>query len=82
MRPNQQQSILEAEIELTAQELLAPLPTHQVIELDDIVAFETTADAASAANTDEARNTPALDETSEIELTAEQMDAMLEGRWP
>lgn len=82
MRPNQQQTVLEAEIELTTQELLAPPSPHHVIEVDDIVAFETTANETSAANADQARGNIALDETSEIELTAEQMDALLEGRWP
>ena len=79
MRPNHQ--VLEAEIELTAQDLLAPLATDLVIEVDDIVALETTHEDAPAANIDGERN-DALQETSEIELTAEQMDAMLEGRWP
>lgn len=80
MRPIQH-TALEAEIELTAQELLAPMGPDAVIEIDDIVA-ETTYENAGAANTDEARHEDALQETSEIELTPEQMDAMLEGRWP
>jgi len=73
---------LDAEIELTAQELLAPLGETRVVEVDDIIALETTYEDASPANAAEAPNAPALDETSEIELTPEQMDAMLEGRWP
>jgi hypothetical protein len=81
MRPNNQ-TVLETEIELTAQELLAPLGMDEVVEIDDIMAAETTYDNAGAANADEARNDDALQETSEIELTPEQMDAMLEGRWP
>ena len=76
------QTALETEFELTAQELLAPLGMQDVIEIDDIIASETTYESAGAANTDEARHEDALQETSEIELTAEQMDAMLEGRWP
>jgi hypothetical protein len=74
--------VLEAEIELTAQDLLAPFGSNVVIEIDDIVAAEVTCENAGAANTDEARVADALQETSEIELTPEQMDAMLEGRWP
>lgn len=80
MRPTQH-TVLEAEIELTTQELLAPWGSDAVIEIDDVVA-ETTYENASAANKDEARHEDALQETSEIELTPEQMDAMLEGRWP
>ena len=81
MRPTQH-NVLEAEIELTAQELLAPMGSDGVIEIDDIIAVETTYENAGAANTDEARSDDPLQETSEIELTPEQMDAMLEGRWP
>jgi hypothetical protein len=81
MRPTQH-IVLEAEIELTAQELLAPLESGTVIEIDDIVAAEMSHDSAGAANTDEAQREDALQETSEIELTPDQMDAMLEGRWP
>ena len=81
MRPTQT-TVLEAEIELTAQDLLAPLDSGVVIEIDDIIAAETTYENAGAANTDDARHEDALQETSEIELTPEQMDAMLEGRWP
>jgi hypothetical protein len=81
MRPNTL-TLLEMEIELTAQELLAPLHTTPVIEVDDIVALETTYEESAAANAEEAQSEEALDYTSEIELTPEQMDAMLEGRWP
>jgi hypothetical protein len=80
MRPHHN-TALETEIELTAQELLATHDTHDVIEIDDIIASETTYENAGAANTDDARN-DALQETSEIELTPDQIDAMLEGRWP
>lgn len=73
---------LDAELELTAQELLAPLGITQVLEVDDIVALEATCEDGTAANASEAPVSPVLDETSEIELTAEQMDALLEGRWP
>jgi hypothetical protein len=75
-------TLLETEIELTAQELLAPLQSAAVIEVDDIIALETTYEESSAANAEESQIETALDYTSEIELTPEQMDAMLEGRWP
>jgi hypothetical protein len=81
MRPNTH-TLLDTEIELTAQELLAPLHEAPVIEVDDIIALETTYDESTAANAEEAQSEAALDYTSEIELTPEQMDAMLEGRWP
>jgi hypothetical protein len=81
MRPDQH-TVLEAEIELTAQDLLAPFGADAVVEIDDIVAAETTYENAGAANTDDPCSEDVLQETSEIELTAEQMDAMLEGRWP
>ena len=85
MRPIQH-TVLEAEIELTAQELLAPLRSSDAleieIEIDDVIAADMTYENAGAANTDEAQREDPLQETSEIELTPEQMDAMLEGRWP
>jgi hypothetical protein len=74
------QNLQEIDIELTAQQLLAPFVADDVLEIDDVIAVTTTCESEPAANT-EAPN-QALDETSEIELTAEQMDAMLEGRWP
>ena len=67
---------LEIDIDLTAQQLLAPLGSAEVLEIDDVGEIDTPARAPA---------TPvpaALDETSEIELTPEQIDAMLEGRWP
>ena len=73
---------LETEIELTAQELLAPLADNHGLELDDVVVIEIDCESADAANAQEAQHGDALQETSEIELTPEQMDAMLEGRWP
>lgn len=71
---------LELEVELDAHELRAPLRTAEdVLEIDDLVV------GASASMETPPAQAPveyALDETSEIELTAEQMDALLEGRWP
>lgn len=81
MRPTDS-TALEAEIELTAQELLAPLAFDNVIELEDI-ALEIDCESADAANVEAApQEEDPLQVTSEIELTPEQMDAMLEGRWP
>lgn len=80
MRPTDN-TALEAEIELTAQELLAPLSFDNVIELDDI-ALEIDCETADAANATPQEEEDPLQVTSEIELTPEQMDAMLEGRWP
>lgn len=72
---------LELEVELDAHELLAPVSDgEEVMEIDDLgdVATASSPEAPPAAAPAEY----ALDETSEIELTAEQMDALLEGRWP
>jgi len=81
MRPTDNAAV-EAEIELTAQELLAPLNADNVVELDDI-ALEISCENVDAANAHAApQEEDPLQVTSEIELTAEQMDAMLEGRWP
>ena len=75
-------NVLEIELDLTAQQLLAPLGAGtQTLEVDDLNAIESL-DQHPFAESSAANTAPALDETSEIELTAEQMDAMLEGRWP
>lgn len=66
---------LEFAIDLTAQDLLSlPGPTA-MIEVDDIDAFDLLLQAP-AANVPQ----PAADDTVEIELTAEQIDAMLSGK--
>lgn len=81
MRPTDN-TAQEAEIELTTQELLAPLTFDNVIELDDI-ALEIGCENADAANSHATpQEEDPLQVTSEIELTPDQMDAMLEGRWP
>ena len=72
----------EISIDLTAQELTDP-PTVAPIEVDDILEFDPLLNPRTAANddgADDARELGAEDETIEIELTAEQMDAMLCGR--
>lgn len=69
---------IEVELDLTAQQLLAPLGnTVTVLEIDDVGSVEAPAREAVTSPAEHA-----LDETSEIELTAEEIDAMLEGRWP
>ena len=71
---------LEQELEDTAQRLLAPLgATVEVLVLDDLGAVVSGGSEPGSAHVPQ--SDPALDETSEIELTAEQMDALLEGRW-
>jgi hypothetical protein len=66
---------LEISIDLTAQDLLSlPDPTAMV-EVDDICAFDPLPQAP-AANMPQ----PAASDTVEIELTAEQIDAMLSGK--
>ena len=54
-----------------SQNLLSPA----MIEVDDICAVDPLPETPAANVPDE----PALDDTVEIELTAEQMDAMLSG---
>jgi hypothetical protein len=85
--------IAEISIDLTAQELsdpssIAPL-AHSEIEVDDICEFDPLLKPLPAANNDGAvlspadpMPDPALDDDTieiEIELSAEQMDAMLSG---
>jgi hypothetical protein len=85
---------VEISIDLTAQELtdpssIAPLAPGE-IEVDDICEFDPLLQPAPAANNDGAVLSPAdplpdpalEDDTIEIEieLSAEQMDAMLSGR--
>ena len=85
--------IVEICIDLTAQELtdpssVAPL-AHSEIEVDDICEFDPLLKPLPAANNDGAvlspadpMPDPALDDDTieiEIELSAEQMDAMLSG---
>jgi hypothetical protein len=70
---------IELSLELTAQELLAPSAFTPSIEVDDIdsIAPVITSTAGEAANADQP---PPYGELVEIELTGEQIDALLEGR--
>lgn len=72
-------AIPEISIDLTAQELNDP-PTVTPIEVDDIGEFDPLPTPRTAANTDAVPALASDDETVEIELTAEQMDAMLSVR--
>ncbi|MGH8188445.1 MAG: hypothetical protein ACREUC_17950 [Steroidobacteraceae bacterium] len=77
MRPS-----IEVSIELAAQELLAPPSPTGMVEVDDICAVDPQLRAEStAANTAEppARTTAHADDELEIELTPEQIDALLSG---
>lgn len=78
--------IPEISIDLTAQELMDPEPAVAPIEVDDICEFEPLIDPTKVANTETA--SPAVsepydpfkdDDTVEIELSAEQVDAVLSG---
>lgn len=73
------QAIPEISIDLTAQELSDP-STVTPIEVDDIGEFDLLPAPSTAANTDVAPDLAADDDTVEIELTSEQMDAMLSVR--
>lgn len=73
------QAIPEISIDLTAQELSDP-STVTPIEVDDIGEFDLLPAPSTAANTDVAPGPAADDDTVEIELTSEQMDAMLSVR--
>lgn len=78
--------IPEISIDLTAQELTDPETQVAPIEVDDICEFEPLIDPSKVANTDAP---PAVkepydpfkdDDTIEIELSAELVDAMLSGQ--
>jgi hypothetical protein len=86
--------VFEISIDLTTQELTAPSTfspvAHSEIEVDDICEFDPLLEPQPAANNDGAvlspadpMPDPALDDDTieiEIELSAEQMDAMLSAR--
>jgi hypothetical protein len=73
------QAIPEISIDLTAQELNDP-STVTPIEVDDIGEFDLLPAPSTAANVDVAPDPAADDDTVEIELTSDQMDAMLSVR--
>lgn len=78
---------IEFSIELSAQELLTPPALETFIEIEDICCIDTLEVAALAAGTTPA---PAVSydidplgdiDSVEIELTADEMDALLGGDW-
>lgn len=74
------QNVLAVELDETAQHLLEPFgATPDVLVIEDLGALAATEPEPDAS--DEPDASPAWDQTAEIELTAEQMDALLEGRW-
>lgn len=75
------QRSLEISIDLTAQELLALPAPAGMVEVEDICDVDPLLRTGSfVANADHARAASAYSADSvEIELTAEQMDALLEG---
>ncbi|MGH8177446.1 MAG: hypothetical protein ACREV5_14390 [Steroidobacter sp.] len=76
------QPSMEFSIDLTAQELLAPFTPAGMVEVDDICAVDPLLRTGSfAANSDAPAELTAADreDSVEIELTAEQMNALLEG---
>ena len=72
------QTPLEISIDLTAQDLLTPPTLDSIVEVEDVCAVDPLLNAKGAANAD-AAPAVALEDSIEIELTAEQMDALLEG---
>lgn len=71
-------AFIEVSIDLTAQELLAPPAPLAMIEVDDIGALEPLPQAqSSAANSPQPLREPAAADVIEIELSADQMDALL-----
>jgi hypothetical protein len=74
----------EISIDLTAQELLSPPQPTDIIQVEDIgevdPALRTGAFAASAQQAP--ADTASTDDSVEIELTAEQIDAMLSETGP
>ena len=79
--------ITEISIDLTAQELTDPETPVAPIEVDDICEFEPLIDPRRVANTDQPPPVTAEpydpfkdDDTVEIELSAELVDAVLSGQ--
>jgi len=72
-------SYTEISLDLAAHQLSDPpsVVPIEVDDIDDIGEFDPLPTPGTAANTDRADPPPVADDTIEIELTAEQMDAML-----
>lgn len=73
---------IEIAIDLTAQDLLEPPQLAELTEIDDICAIDALQIPAGVANSEPPRiASGAADDAVEIELTALEMDALLEGTW-
>ena len=71
---------IEISIDLTAQELLAPYSPPAMVEVDDICDVDPLLrTGAFAANSELAPQAATPDDSVEIELTAEQIDALFRG---
>jgi hypothetical protein len=68
----------EYSVELTTQELLTPPEASGLVEIEDVCEVNSAQAPGIVANT----ALPADGDPIEIELTAEEMDAMLQGRIP
>jgi hypothetical protein len=78
------QPSIEISIDLTAQELTAPYSPPSMVEVEDICDVDPLLrTGAFAANSELGASGAAdTDDSVEIELTAEQMDALLSGTLP
>lgn len=72
---------LEFFIELSTQELLAPPALEGFAEIKDVCCVDTQEVAALAATTTPAPAVCCDDDPMEIELTADEMDALLSEDW-
>lgn len=71
----------ELSIELATQELLAPFTPSDIVEVENICEIDPSLrnlDGANSAPATPQTSAPAADDTAEIELTAEEIDALLE----
>ena len=75
--PRFSEQTAEISIDLTTQDLTQLPSPEGLTEVDDICAVQPIKTSGPAANTE----TPMVYDEVEIELTAEEIDAMLEGRW-
>lgn len=71
----------EFSIELSAQELLTPPALEGFLEIEDMCCVDTQEVAALAASTIPAPAVSCDDDSVEIELTADEMDALLSQDW-
>jgi hypothetical protein len=70
--------LAEFSIDLTAQELLAPFSPAEIVEVENICDVDPQLRALSSANTEQASAASTSAAALEIELSAEDIDALLE----